>query len=82
MGEFVVGVVMDVLRHVGVEYRERVGVVRVAAPAGDFTVLNATELVVLLPEVGFERLERGQEPENRRISRGQTPAGEGLWRIR
>ena len=82
VSELVVGVVVDVLRHVGVEHRERVRVVRIATPAGNFAVLNATELVVLLPKVGFERLERGEEPQNRRISRGQTAAGEGSWRIR
>jgi hypothetical protein len=81
VGELVVGVVVDVLGHVRVEHRKRGGVGRAPAPAGDFAVLDAAELVVLLPGVGLEGLGRSQEAENRRISRGETAAGGGRCRL-
>jgi hypothetical protein len=70
----VVGVVVDVLVHVFVQHCKRLGVGRIPASAGDFTVLDAAELVVLLPRIGLEDLGRGQELENRRVSRGQAAA--------
>jgi class 3 adenylate cyclase/tetratricopeptide (TPR) repeat protein len=82
VGELVVGVVVDVLGHVRVQHRQCRGIGRVAAPAGNFVVLNAAKFVVLLPDVGFERLERGQETQNCRVSRRETAAGDGLWRFR
>jgi hypothetical protein len=66
--DLVVGVVVDVLIHVPVQYRNRVGVGRAPAAAGDFAVLDAGELVVLLPKIGLDELGRGEEPENRRVA--------------
>jgi hypothetical protein len=75
--ELVVGVVVDVPVHVLVEHRDGLGVGRVAAAAGDFAVLDAGELVVLLPQIGLEDLGRGQEPENRLVSRGEAAMRQG-----
>jgi hypothetical protein len=50
----VVGVVVDVLGHVLVEDRERLGVGSIPASAWNLAVLDAAELVVLLPQIGFE----------------------------
>jgi hypothetical protein len=80
VAELVVGVVVDVLVHVLVQHRDSLRIGRVPASAGNLTVLDAGELVVLLPEIGLEDLERSQEPENRRISPGKTPAREGRCR--
>ena len=81
MGEFVVGVVVDVLGHVRVEHRERVCVIGIATAAGHFAVLDAAELVVLLPGIGLEDLGRGEELENRRVSRGEAAACKRRRRI-
>jgi hypothetical protein len=67
VAELVVGVVVDVLVHVLVQHRDSLGVGRVPGSAGNFTVLDAGELVVLLPQIGLENLGRSQEPENRRV---------------
>src|SRR5438128_1057262 len=59
--------------------------VQVCVAAGNsrvVAVLDAADLVVLLPGVGLKRLGRGQETENRRVPRRETSAGKGLWRIR
>jgi hypothetical protein len=57
VGDLVVGVVVDVLRHVRVQNRQRRRVRGVSGPAWDFVVLDGAELVVLLPEIGLESLE-------------------------
>jgi hypothetical protein len=44
---------------------------RTAAPAGDLTVLYASELVVLLPQIGLQDFERGKEAENVDVSLGR-----------
>ncbi len=68
MRELVLGVVVDVLGHVRVEFAQRLGKRLVAAAARYFPVLNSAQLVVLLPQVGLENLRRGQEPQNRRVA--------------
>ena len=74
VADLVVGVVVDVLVHVLVQHRDRLGVGRVPASAGDFAVLDAGELVVLLPQIGLDDLGRSQEAENRRVSLRKTAA--------
>jgi len=72
---------VDVLVHVLVQHRDRLGVVRIAAAAGDLGVLNARELVVLLPHIGLEDLGRGQKAKNRRVSFRQAAARDPCRRI-
>ena len=81
VADLVVGVVVDVLVHVLVQHRDSLGVVRVAAAARDLAVLDAGELVVLLPQIGLDDLGRSQEPENRRVIACETAACKGQWRI-
>ena len=53
-----------------------------AAP-GDFLILDAAELVVLLPEIGFEYFECRKEPEYGHVSFCYGTAafrGQGGWR--
>jgi len=47
--ELVLGIVVDVLRHIRVQHLESGRVSCTPTPAGDFAVLNTTEFVVLLP---------------------------------
>jgi hypothetical protein len=77
VADLVVGVVVDVLRHVVVQHLERLGVFRAAAPAGDLIVLDAAELVVLLPQVGFDDFDRSQEAENGRVPSRKTATCQG-----
>ena len=81
VAHLVVGVVVDVLVHVPVQHLDRVRVVRIAASAGHFAVLDAGELVVLLPEIGLDDLGRSEEPENRRVAVGQATACERFRRL-
>ena len=76
MGELVLGVVMDVLGHVRVEYGQRLGERLVAAAARHLAILDPAQLVVLLPQVGLENLGRGQEPQDRRIALTEVALGE------
>ncbi len=68
MGEFVLGVVVNVLRHVTVDLRQQIDIRLVSAPCRLFRVVNAAELVVLLPKIGFEDFERRKEAENADVS--------------
>ena len=54
MSEFVVGIVVNVLRHIGVQHRKRGGIGWISSSTGHFAVRNAPELVVLHPEVSLE----------------------------
>ena len=81
MSELVLGVVVDVLGHVRVQHRQRIRVGRISASARHFAVLNSPELVVLLPSVGLQDLERRQKTEYRRVSRSRSLARVGGSRV-
>src|SRR5260370_23350493 len=68
VGEFVVGIVVDVLGHVGVEHRKSGGVGWISASIRFFAVLNAPEFVVLHPEVSLQDLRCSREPKQGCIS--------------
>ena len=53
MGEFIIGVVVDVYRHVLVKDFQGRGVIWITAAAWNLAVLDSTEFVVLDPKVGF-----------------------------
>src|SRR6266576_6733142 len=72
---------MDVLVHVLVQHRDSVVIGRVPAAAWDLAVLDARELVVLLPDIGLDDLGRGEEPENRRVALCQPTFCERLRRL-
>jgi hypothetical protein len=63
---------MDVLGHVTVEFFERFDIGRASAAARDLFVLDAPQLVVLLPQVGLDDLGGGEKPEDRGIARVQV----------
>jgi hypothetical protein len=59
---------VDVLVHVPIKYLKGRGVWNIPSSSWDFAVLNSSEFVVLLPQVGLKDFGRSQEPENCRIS--------------
>jgi hypothetical protein len=62
---------VDVLRHVFVEFFQLFAVDFAAAAARDLAVLDAAELVVLLPEIRLEDLGGSEEAEDRDVARGE-----------
>jgi hypothetical protein len=61
VAELILGIVVDVLRHVSIEdvQRRSVG----PAPsreAGEFAILNSSEFGVLQPEIALDEFDRGQ----------------------
>ena len=51
---------------------KRCGVGCIPAPSWDFAVLDASQFVVLLPQIGFDDFGCGQEPENGHVPLGET----------
>lgn len=72
MGEFIIGIVMDVLGHVGVQHREGGGERWIPASVWFFFILNAREFVVLYPEVSLQNLGSGCEAKQGCISSVKT----------
>jgi len=56
------------LVHVAVKDLKCGDVERTPTPSWDFTVLNSSEFVILLPQIGLEDLSGRQKPENGRVS--------------
>src|SRR5207248_8817543 len=63
MGDFIIGVVVDVYGHVFIQHLNGLGVSFIPSAARNFGILNAAEFVVLDPKVGLEYLCRRREPE-------------------
>ena len=72
MGNLVVGVVVDVLWEVSIKVGELGSVKLVSGAARNFLVLNSAEFVVLHPKVALENLRCSREPEQCRVSGGET----------
>src|SRR6266700_3565768 len=64
VADFILGIVVDILVHVPVEHFKGSSVACTPAPPWDFAVLDASQFVVLLPQIAFDDFDRGQEPEN------------------
>src|SRR5581483_10776339 len=64
VAHLILGIVVDILGHVGVQELDGLRVDWIPTATRDFTVLNTGEFVVLLPQIGFENLGCGQKPEN------------------
>ena len=56
MGELIIGIIVDILRHIAVEFHQCSGVSRVPAPARLFGILNSAKFVVLDPEIRLQDL--------------------------
>ena len=63
MGEFIVGVIMDVDVHVLIEHLYRFGERRISTSAGFFAVYDSREFVVLDPEIGLQDFRGRGKPE-------------------
>ena len=72
VGNLIVGVIMDVLRHVPIEDLNGGGIGRIPGSSGNFGVLDSAEFVVLLPQVGFDEFRCRQQPKNSLVSRCKT----------
>ena len=72
MADLIVGVVVDVLVHVLVQHRKRLGIGVIPDSTRDFGVLDAAEFVVLLPQISFDDFCCSQEPKNGRVPRCET----------
>jgi len=72
MGEFIVGVVVDVCGHVFIQDFNGRCIMWIPGPEWDFVVLDAAEFVVLNPKVGLEYFRRRCEPEQGCVSRRYT----------
>jgi len=51
--EFIVSIVVDIVGHVGVQLLKCCGIGWISTSTGDFAVRNASEFVVLHPEIGL-----------------------------
>ncbi len=71
MREFILGIIVDILRHVPIEISERRGVRTIAAAAGDFAILDAPELIVLQPKIALDLFDGRQESQDRDIALGR-----------
>jgi hypothetical protein len=61
VAELILGIVVDILRHVSIEDVQRRGVERAPSrEAGEFAILNSSEFSVLQPEIALDELNRGQ----------------------
>ena len=72
MGEFIIGVVVDVCGHVLIKDFNGPCIASISGPAWNFVVLDASEFVVLNPKVGLEYFRRRCEPEQGCVSRRYT----------
>src|SRR5439155_23798122 len=72
MGEFIVGVVVDVYGHILIEDFNGIRIAWIPGSARDFVVLDSSEFVVLNPKVGLEYFRRRCEPEQGCVSRRYT----------
>src|SRR6185437_5638938 len=67
--EFVLGVVMDILRHISIKIRKCASIGFVSGPSRNLLVLDSSKLIVLLPQIGFEDFKCGKKAENAHVSK-------------
>jgi hypothetical protein len=69
VADFIVGVVVDVLGHVAIQFLKSSHVQSIAAvDSGDFAVLGSSQLRILEPKVGLDDFGGSQNPENSDVS--------------
>ena len=68
----------NVLRKIGVQDLQLLGVDRISAAAWNLAVLNPSQLVILYPEIAFQNLGGSRKAEQGCISFGQSPTS-FLW---
>ncbi len=71
MADLIVGVVVNILRHVPIQDRERRSVRGISSiHARDLVVLGSTQLRVLNPQIGFDLLQSLQEGQDGDVALG------------
>ena len=80
MADFIVSVVVYVLRHVLVEHLQGLGVSVVPASAGHLTILNSAQLIVLAPKVGLDDLSGCKPSQDRNVAWRDLAARFGSFR--
>jgi len=72
VAELILGIVVDILGHVPIQHLKSLDVGWTSTAPWDFAILDASQLVVLLPQIAFEDFDRSQEPENGHVSSCKT----------
>ncbi len=78
MGHLIFGIVMNVLAHVAIERQEGRRVGWTPATSGNFAVMNSSEFVVLLPEIGLDKFSCGEKAEDGHIANSDDAAARGF----
>src|SRR5215470_4124901 len=82
VSDFIIRVVVNVLRHVLIKRVEGVSIECIACPARYLGILDSAKLVVLNPKVGFQKLCCRGESQQRCVARCQTPVARfRAWNI-
>lgn len=74
MSVLIVGVVVNILRHIRVEHGESCSVCCVAGATRNFAIWKASQLAVLHPEISLQNLSCRREPKQSCIPSGYTTA--------
>jgi hypothetical protein len=64
----IIGIVVDVLGHVGIKALKGGGVGGIPRTSWNFAILDTSEFVVLLPQISFQDFGRCEKPENSHIA--------------
>src|SRR5437879_883443 len=82
MGALILGIIMDVLVHISIKDFQGLGVDWIPSSSRDFAVLDASQLIVLDPEIGFEDFGCRREPKQGRIPCCYSAACSCRWSAR
>jgi hypothetical protein len=74
VADLIVGIVMNILGKVSIQYLKRSGVSWIPTPPGNLAILYPAEFVVLHPEVGLQDFGCCSESEHGGVSLSQTTA--------
>jgi hypothetical protein len=70
----IIGIVVDVLGHVGIKVLRGGGVGGIPGTSWNFAVLDTSEFIVLLPKISFQDFGRCEKPENSDIALRKSPS--------
>jgi hypothetical protein len=68
MAELILGIVVDILGHVPIQHLKGLDVGCTPTSTWDFAVLDASQFVVVLPQIALEDFDRSQESKNGYVS--------------
>src|ERR1700739_2767812 len=82
MTHLVVGDGMNVLREIGIDFSQFLGVDSIAASSRNLDISDSTQFVILLVKVSLECFSRGQELQHGNVACREAPACARLLRER